>query len=101
MANPYGFKASFNPCFPNDRQHAYGWVSPYHFGINEGPTVVMIENHRSAMIWNLMRTCAPIVRGLRRAGFAGGWLGDIPHDEAVAAPSPLPVPPDGSQGEPA
>ena len=25
-----------------------GWVSPYHFGINEGPTVLMIENHRAA-----------------------------------------------------
>ena len=71
VANPYGFKASFNPSFPSDRKHAFGWVSPYHFGINEGPTVVMIENHRSGMIWNLMRNCAPLVsrpapRRLRR-----------------------------------
>ena len=99
VANPYGFKASFNPSFPSDRKHAVGWVSPYHFGINEGPTVVMIENHRSGMIWNLMRNCAPLVAGLRHAGFVGGWLGDIPHDESRAPLEALPVPPDGSVGE--
>ena len=74
VANPYGFKASFNPSFPGDRRHPMGWVSPFHFGINEGPTVVMIENHRSGLVWKLMRGCAPIVEGLRRAGFSGGWL---------------------------
>jgi hypothetical protein len=73
-ANPYGFKASFNASFPGDRHHPVGWVSPYHFGINEGPTVLMIENHRTGMIWKLMRRCPAIVRGLRRAGFTGGWL---------------------------
>ena len=51
-----------------------GWVSPYHFGINEGPTVLMIENYRSGLLWKLMRRCAPLRRGLARAGFAGGWL---------------------------
>ena len=84
---------------PSDRQHAFGWVSPYHFGINEGPTVVMIENHRSEMPWKMMRACAPLVAGLRRAGFAGGWLGEIPHDVARAPLQALPVPPDGSVGE--
>jgi hypothetical protein len=73
-ANPYGFKASFNASYPGDRHHAVGWVSPYHFGINEGPTVLMIENHRSGLVWKLMRRCAAIERGLRRAGFTGGWL---------------------------
>jgi hypothetical protein len=49
-------------------------VSPWHFGINEGPIVVMIENHQSGLIWRLTRGCAPIVAGLRAAGFTGGWL---------------------------
>jgi hypothetical protein len=80
VANPYGFKASFNPSYPNDRRHPMGWVSPYHFGINEGPTVVMIENHRSGMVWGMMRRCPVLVRGLRRAGFTGGWL-----DTAIVA----------------
>ena len=59
----------------------------------------MIENHRSGMIWNLMRNCAPLVSGLRHAGFVGGWLADIPHDVARAPLQALPVPPDGSVGE--
>ncbi len=101
VANPYGFKASFNPSFPTDHKHAFGWVSPFHFGINEGPTVVMIENHRSGMLWNLMRHCAPLVTGLRRAGFGGGWLGDLADDATCAPLDALPQPPDGSVGEPA
>ena len=72
--NPYGFKASFNPSFPTTPQRKAGWVSPYHFGINEGPTVIMVENYRSGLIWQLLRTCAPVVTGLRRADFSGGWL---------------------------
>jgi hypothetical protein len=72
--NPYGFKASFNPTFPVVPPHKAGWVSSYHFGINEGPTVVMIENYRTNFLWSLMRSCPYLVSGLRRAGFAGGWL---------------------------
>jgi hypothetical protein len=34
----------------------------------------MIENHRSRLIWNLMRECPHIRLGLTRAGFKGGWL---------------------------
>jgi hypothetical protein len=75
VPNPYGFKASFNPVFHDKIDDGIGWVSPYHFGINEGPTVLMIENHRTAMIWSLMRRCKPLVDGLRAAGFQGGWLG--------------------------
>ena len=73
VPNPYGFKASFNRQLPGS-EGGIGWVSPYHFGINEGPTVLMIENHRSGLIWSLMRGCAPLVAGLRAAGFGGGWL---------------------------
>jgi len=74
VPNPYGFKASFNPVFPTDTHGRVGWVSPYHFGINEGPTVLMIENHRSGLIWSLMRRCAVLRAGLEAAGFNGGWL---------------------------
>jgi hypothetical protein len=75
LENPYGFKASINPTFHAGRDDGIGWVSPYHFGINEGPTVLMIENHRSALVWELMKKCAVLVDGLRAAGFRGGWLG--------------------------
>ncbi len=73
-ADRYGFKASFNPAFGKSEDRPHGWVSPFHFGINEGPTVLMIENHRSGMVWSLMRKSAPLVAGLRAAGFSGGWL---------------------------
>ena len=73
-SNRYGFKASINPTYPAEHGSPHGWVSPWHFGLNDGPTVLMIENYRSGLPWQLMRTCAYIVRGLRRAGFRGGWL---------------------------
>jgi len=69
----YGFKATFNPTFPVPG-FPNGWVSPWHFGINEGPIVVMIDNHQSGLVWRLIRACPPIVAGLRAAGFTGGWL---------------------------
>ncbi len=72
VEHPYGLEATFNPTFPGAR--GGGWLSPSHFGINEGPIVLMIENQRTELLWRLMRTCPPVVQGLRRAGFSGGWL---------------------------
>ena len=73
--NRYGFKASFNPSHPGEPGNPYGWwVSPWHFGLNQGPIILMIENYRSDLIWRLMRECPYIVNGLRRAEFTGGWL---------------------------
>ena len=74
VANTYGFKASINPEYRVRGDDGIGWISPYHFGINEGPTVLMIENYRSGLVWSLMQRCEAVVRGLRAAGFAGGWL---------------------------
>ena len=70
----YGFKCSFNPTFVDGR-HKNGWVSDGYYGLDQGPIVLMIENYRSGLLWRLMRECDYIVRGLRRAGFTGGWLG--------------------------
>ena len=70
----YGFKAAFNPTFPDPGGLPNGWVSPWYFGINEGPSIVMIENYKSALIWQLMHGCQYLVAGLRAAGFDGGWL---------------------------
>ncbi len=78
-SNAYGFKASFNPTHPGEPGNPFGWwVSPWHFGLNEGPIVLMIENYRSGMLWRLMRGCSYIQEGLRRAGFTGGWLAESP-----------------------
>jgi hypothetical protein len=51
-----------------------GWISDGHFGLDQGIVVMMIENHRSGLIWKLMRACPHIATGLRGAGFTGGWL---------------------------
>ena len=80
-SNPYGFKATFNPTYPLNSANEYGWVSPFHYGINQGPIVLMIENYRSGFLWRLTRECSYISNGLRRAGFAGGWLNDAEERE--------------------
>lgn len=73
--NSYGFKASFNPSHAGEAGNPYGWwVSPWHYGINQGPIILMIENYRSGLLWQLTRKCRYISSGLRRAGFEGGWL---------------------------
>jgi len=72
----YCFKCSINLSFLDTAEndsHA-SWTSPYHFGINLGPVVLMCENYRSDFLWRLMRSCPYVVAGLRRAGFTGGWL---------------------------
>jgi hypothetical protein len=73
MLAPYGFKATFNKTFPVAGSE-YGWVSPWHFGIDQGPIILMIENYRTGLLWRLMRQCPYLVTGLRRAGFTNGWL---------------------------
>ena len=73
-ASEYGLVCSFNPTFPSRRPGASGWISKNHFALDQGPVILMIENHRSDLIWRIMRTCPYIVTGLRRAGFSGGWL---------------------------
>jgi len=71
---PCGFRASFNTSYPLAVTSDVGWVSPWHFGLNHGPIVLMIENYRTGLVWHLMRRCPYLVTGLRRAGFRGGWL---------------------------
>ncbi len=70
----YGFRPSFNQSFAVEKSATGWWVTPYYFGIDQGPVALMIENYRSGLIWNLMRRCPYVVAGLRKAGFKGGWL---------------------------
>ena len=50
------------------------WISPGHYGLDQGIVFMMIENHRSEGIWQLLRSCGYLADGLRLAGFSGGWL---------------------------
>jgi len=58
----YGFADSFNA--------SANWVAEGHLAIDQGPIVVMIENHRSGLLWRLFMSCPEIRRGLDRLGFA-------------------------------
>ena len=80
--NRYGFVDAFNPTLSEagvkpqqgriDPQ--IGWFDTDQLGIDQGPILLMIENHRSELIWKTVRRNPYIVAGLRRAGFQGGWL---------------------------
>jgi hypothetical protein len=86
MNGELGYKCSFNPTF-HDRSSSSkgsGWIAVGHYGIDQGPVVLMIENYRSGMVWNLMRRCPYVVQGLERAGFRSGWLTEA---EAVTPPA--------------
>jgi hypothetical protein len=69
-----GFDASFNPLYRVDGIEGNGWVSPWKFGLNEGPMIIMIENFQTQLIWKVIKKSGYITNGLRRAGFTGGWL---------------------------
>lgn len=71
----YGFRASFNQTYPGKA----GWVSLWHYGLNLGPIILMIENYRSEFLWKLMQNCPYITNGLKRAGFSGGWLNKVDY----------------------
>ncbi|HUG41634.1 MAG TPA: glucoamylase family protein [Longimicrobiales bacterium] len=82
LYGPYGFRDAFNPTLRepgapvSDGQIVadVGWFDEDHLGIDQGPILTMIENHRTGLIWELMRESPYIVTGLCRAGFSGGWL---------------------------
>jgi len=74
ITGKYCLKCSFNLSFPSESSAKPGWTSPYHYGINLGPVVLMCENFRSGLLWRLIRHCPYLATGLRRAGFTNGWL---------------------------
>ncbi len=77
----YGFLDSFNPTLTFDTKVQMGhivkntgWFDHDYLGIDQGPIVAMIENHRSGLVWETMKKNEHVRRGLKRAGFTGGWL---------------------------
>jgi hypothetical protein len=80
----YGFLDAFNPTFDFDNKLAngqripgFGWVDTDYLGIDQGPILAMLENHRADMVWRVMRHNRYLQTGLRRAGFRGGWLAPV------------------------
>jgi hypothetical protein len=78
----YGFFDAFNPTFQwTDVPLTHGrvvpgvgWFDTDYLGIDQGPILLMAENHRTELVWRYMRRNPYLVSGLRRAGFTGGWI---------------------------
>jgi len=45
------------------------WVAPKYLAIDQGPQVVMIENYRSGLIWDLFMGAPEVQNGLENLGF--------------------------------
>lgn len=82
----YGLVDAFNPSFTDTAVTpvsgtvvpGVGWVDSEYLGIDQGPILLMLENYRSGLVWNVTRGNPVIVAGLQRAGFTGGWLAGTP-----------------------
>jgi hypothetical protein len=64
---PYGFYDAFN--------EQRDWVSNVYLAIDQGPIVVMMENHRSGLMWRLFMAIPEIQAGLRKLGFSSAHSG--------------------------
>lgn len=54
------------------------WYARTYLAINQGPIVVMIENYRSALLWNLFMGAPEVQAGLLKLGFNSPHLGKTP-----------------------
>jgi hypothetical protein len=50
------------------------WFANSFLAIDQGPIIVMIENHRSGLLWNLMKTCPELKAGMKKLGFTAPYL---------------------------
>jgi hypothetical protein len=57
----YGFYDAFS--------ETENWYSKRYLGIDQGPQVVMIENYRSGLLWNLFMSSPEVQTGLKKLGF--------------------------------
>jgi len=58
---PYGFYDAFS--VTDD------WYPKRYLAIDQGPEIVMIENYRSGLLWNLFMSCPEVQQGLSKLGF--------------------------------
>jgi hypothetical protein len=58
---PYGFYDAFS--------EQDNWYIQRYLAIDQGPAVVMMENYRSGLLWNLFMSCPEVGDGLTKLGF--------------------------------
>lgn len=61
LLGPAGFYDAFKP--------GSNWVAKAYLAIDQGPIIVMIENHRTALLWNLFMQNEDIQNGLDKLEF--------------------------------
>jgi len=61
LMGPAGFYDAFSP--------QYNWVTERYLAIDQGPQIIMIENYRSGLLWNLFMQNEDIQNGLDALGF--------------------------------
>ncbi|WP_084490476.1 glucoamylase family protein [Niabella ginsenosidivorans] len=47
------------------------WFADSYLAIDQGPIIVMIENYRTKLLWNLFMSCPEVQNGLGKLGFSG------------------------------
>ena len=62
----YGFVDAFKLNDP--------WFANSFLAIDQGPQIVMIENYRSALLWNLFMSCPEVKTGMKKLGFQSPFL---------------------------
>jgi hypothetical protein len=62
MLGPAGFYDAFSP-------HYNFWVTETYLAIDQGPQIIMIENHRTGLLWNLFMQNEDVKKGLDKLGF--------------------------------
>ncbi|WP_373331110.1 glucoamylase family protein [Salmonirosea aquatica] len=57
----YGFVDAFN--------ESQNWYAKSHLAIDQGPIIVMIENYRTGLLWNLFMSVPEVQMGLKKLDF--------------------------------
>lgn len=47
------------------------WFASSTLAIDQGPIIIMIENYRTGLIWNLFMSCPEVKAGMKNFGFTG------------------------------
>lgn len=50
------------------------WFANSFLAIDQGPIIIMIENHRSGLLWNLFMSCPEVKTGMKALGFQSPHL---------------------------
>lgn len=50
------------------------WYPKRYLAIDQGPYVVMMENHRSGLLWRLFMSCPEVQQGLKKLGFSSPYI---------------------------